>query len=173
MRLSAWRSSSQKNCSNDSRKLKICSAEAETVLFPRELTMIEPVLYFISYLSVPELPPSFSMSHFYPIWLYLLYCICGIAASWEIWAQTPQITGTDTQKVIHNVKLLISYQMKPYSSLKAIWGSIYTCSSCVFAKLGQVGEIWCKYLKSWAEIHRKSSKVLNSILHIKWSLTQE
>ena len=83
----------------------------------------------------------------------------------------PQIMGTDTQKVIHSVKLHNSHQMNPYSSLKAIWVSIYTCSY-VLAKLGQVGEIWHKYTKSRAEIHRKSSKVLNSTLHIKWSLTQ-
>ena len=50
-----------------------------------------------------------------------------------------------------------------HTHLKSIWGSIYT-RSCVFAKLGQVREIWHNY--------PKSSKVLNFTLHIKWSLTQ-
>ena len=37
------------------------------------------------------------------------------------------IMGTNTQKVIYSVKLHISHQMKPYLSVKPIWGSIYTC----------------------------------------------
>ena len=53
---SAWPSSSHKNCSNDSFKLKISSTEAGKLLIPRELAIVEPALYFISYLSVPELP---------------------------------------------------------------------------------------------------------------------
>ena len=56
MRSSVWPSSIHKNCSNDSFKLKISSAEAETLLIPRELAMAEPALYFNSYLSAPELP---------------------------------------------------------------------------------------------------------------------
>ena len=56
VRGSDWPSSSQKNCSNDSLQLKICSAEAEALLIPRELAMVEPALYFITYQSVPELP---------------------------------------------------------------------------------------------------------------------
>ena len=58
MRGSDWPSSSHRNCCNDSLQLKICSAEAEALLMPRELAMVEPALYFIlyTYLSVPELP---------------------------------------------------------------------------------------------------------------------
>ena len=39
-------------------------------------------------------------------------------ASWGDWAQILSIIGTDTHKVIHSAKLLISHQMKPYSSVK-------------------------------------------------------
>ena len=51
-------------------------------------------------------------------------------------------------------------------NVKAITRSIYTCF-CVFTKLEHVREMWLKYSKSWGEIHRKSSKVLNSTFHIK------
>ena len=75
----------------------------------------------------------------------------------------------DTQKVIQCVQLHISHQMKPYSIVKAIWGSSYTCFS-VFQALGQVRRTGPKYTKSWAQIHRNSSQLLNSTFHIKWSL---
>ena len=35
--------------------------------------------------------------------------------------------GTDTEKVTHSVKLPITHEIKSYSNVKIIWGSIYTC----------------------------------------------
>lgn len=55
-------------------------------------------------------------------------------------------------------------QMKPHSHVKAICGSQYTCFS-IFLALEKVKKIGPKYLKSWAEIQRKLSKVLNYIFH--------
>ena len=75
----------------------------------------------------------------------------------------------DTQKFIHSVKLYILHQLKPYSRVKSNWEPSYTCIS-IFVELGQVREIGPKCPKSWASIHRKWSKVLNSTSHIKWSL---
>lgn len=51
-----------------------------------------------------------------------------------------QMMSTDTQEAIQSVKLCISYQMKPYASVKAIWESGYTCFS-VFVALEKGGEI--------------------------------
>ena len=85
-----------------------------------------------------------------------------LRASQGNWAQIPQ--------VIQSVKFYSSHQMKPYSRVRAIWGSSYTCFS-IFGELGQVGEIVHKYSKSWELIHRKSFIVLNSTFHIKWSPT--
>ena len=48
--------------------------------------------------------------------------------------------STDTQEAIQSVKLCISYQMKPYASVKAISESGYTCFS-VFVALEKGGEI--------------------------------
>ena len=73
--------------------------------------------------------------------------------------------------VIQSVKLHISHQMKPYSNVKAIWESIYTCF-CVSVELGQVSYIRPVSLKSWTSIYWKSSKMLHSTFHIKWSLTE-
>ena len=42
---------------------------------------------------------------------------------------TLQIMGINTQRVIQSVKFHISHQMKPYSNVKVIWGSGYTCFS--------------------------------------------
>ena len=44
-----------------------------------------------------------------PVLVYL-----GIRASWRNCNQKPQMKGTDSQKVIQNVKLHISRQIKPY-----------------------------------------------------------
>ena len=52
----------------------------------------------------------------------------------------PQIMGMDTQKVVQSVKLHISHQMKPYSSVKAIWRLSYTCAS-VFGHSGKSGKL--------------------------------
>ena len=93
-----------------------------------------------------------------------------IGASRRNLAKIAQIMGRDTQKVMQSVKFQISRQMKPYSSVKTICVSSYTCFS-IFGELGQVAEIGPKYPKSWALIHRKSLIVLNSKFHIKWSYT--
>ena len=73
---------------------------------------------------------------------------------------------------IQNVKLNLSHQMKPNSSVKAIWRSRYTCVS-VFKTSWWVGEIGPKYIpKIMKEKHRNFCKVFNSTFHIKWSLIQ-
>ena len=65
--------------------------------------------------------------------------------------------NTDTKKVTHSVKPHITHQMKSYSNVKTILGSIYIYYKLV-AGLGQVNEMWPKYTKYLIEIHRKSSK---------------
>ena len=82
-----------------------------------------------------------------------------------------QIKGMDTQKFIHSVKLHILHQMKPHSRVETNWELIDTCIS-IFGELGQIRKIVPKCSKSWASIHRKLSKVLNSTFYIKWSLTK-
>ena len=101
----------------------------------------------------------------------LVLCICEIRSNWGNLAEIPQIMGRDTQKVIQSVKFQISHQMKPYSSVKTICGSSYTCFS-ILGELGEVGEIGPNYHRSWAPIHRKSFIVLNSTFHFKWSRTR-
>ena len=59
----------------------------------------------------------------------------GIGARWGDWAQIPPIIGTNTYKVIHSVKLHISL-LKCKCHLRV---NLYLF--CVFAELGQVGEI--------------------------------
>ena len=81
VRSSVWPSSSHKNCSNDSLKLKICSAEAETLLLPRELTMVEPTSHFSSYLSAPELPHIFQCL----VFTSLSYAFLSLASSVNVW----------------------------------------------------------------------------------------
>ena len=74
--------------------------------------------------------------------------------------------NTNTQKVIHSVvKLLISHQIDPCSSVKGhlrvnlyFFVSLWNCAS--WQNLAQLSQIR-------AEIHQKSSKVLNSTFHIK------
>ena len=99
------------------------------------------------------------MSHFDHLSLINLYIS---SSSFSIFGEVGQVReiGPKCSKSwassIHRnhskCKLHIWHQMKPYSSLKAIWGSICTCF-CVFVELGQVKEIWPKYPKSWAAIH--------------------
>ena len=52
--------------------------------------------------------------------LYWFLMYMGIGATQGNGAQKAQIKGTDTQKVTLNVKLHISHQLKPCSSVKAI-----------------------------------------------------
>ena len=54
----------------------------------------------------------------------------------QISPQIPQIMGTNAEKVIYSVKLHISCQIKPYISVKAIWGLSHTCVS-VFGHWGK------------------------------------
>ena len=49
--------------------------------------------------------------------------------------------NSNTPKVIKSVKLNISHQMMPYSSVKTICGSSYTYFS-IIGELGQVGGDW-------------------------------
>ena len=102
----------------------------------------------------------------------LVLCICRIGASWWNLAQLPQIMSRDTLKAIQSVKIQISHKMKSYSRLKSICGSSNICFS-ILRELGQVGQIKPKYPTSSTLIQRESLfKVLNSLFHIKWSLTQ-
>ena len=86
--------------------------------------------------------------------LYLLQYILGTGASWGDLPQILLIIGTNTQKVIYSVKLHISHQRKPYLSVKAIRGSIYT----YFVYLRNCGKL-AKFSpitsSRGAEIHRK------------------
>ena len=79
--------------------------------------------------------------------LYLFLCMCGIGTSQLNYAQITQIMDSNPPKVIKSVKLSISHQVMPYSSVKAICGSSYTYSS-IFGEWGQVGEIGSKFLLS-------------------------
>ena len=71
--------------------------------------------------------------------------------------------NSNTAKVIKSVKLNISHQTMPYSSVKTICGSSYTYFS-IFGELGQVGEIGSK---SPPIIGTNTRKVIHSVkLHI-------
>ena len=78
--------------------------------------------------------------------------------------------STDTQKVIHNVKLLISHQMKPYSSVKGhLRMNLY-----FFVCICGIGASWqnlVQLLRFVGRDKQKSSKVLKYTFHVKWSLT--
>ena len=69
--------------------------------------------------------------------------VAGIGASqWNV-AQIHQIFGRDTQKITKIVKPKISHQIKPFSSVKIIWGLRSTWLVYIWA-LEQVGEIELK-----------------------------
>ena len=74
------------------------------------------------------------------------------------WAKIPPIISTNTQKVIHSVKLHISHQMKPYLSVNAISGSIYTC----FVYL-QIGESWRNLAQLPPIMGRDTLKAIQSV----------
>ena len=95
-----------------------------------------------------------------PLWvkLYLFQRYSSIGAIWGNWAQIPQITCRDTRKVIQSLQILILHQMRPYSSVKALCGSSYTCFTGTQV-LGQFGETWPEYPKSCTGTHEKQSKV--------------
>ena len=91
-----------------------------------------------------------------PLWveLYLFLGYSSIWAIWRNWARIPQIMCKDTWKVIQSLQLLVSYQMRPYSSVWPLCGSSYTCFTGIRV-LGQFGEIGPKYPKSRARTHEK------------------
>ena len=89
---------------------------------------------------------------------------------WGNWPQILQIMCRDTWKVIQSLQLLVSHQMRPYSSVRALCGSSYTGFTGTWV-LGQFGEIRPEYPKSCAGTHEKNSKVFSSLFHIKWDLT--
>ena len=73
---------------------------------------------------------------------------------WGNWAQIPQIMCRDTWKVIQSLQLLVSHQMRPYSSVRALCGSSYTCFTGTWI-LGQFGETRPECPKSCAGTHGK------------------
>ena len=80
---------------------------------------------------------------------------------WGNWAQIPQIMCRDTWKVIQSLQLLVSHQMRPYSSVRTLCGSSYITSFTCTRVLGQFGETGPKYPKSCAE--RDTWKVIQSL----------
>ena len=57
-------------------------------------------------------------------------------------------------KSIQSLQLLVSHQMRPYSSVRALCGSSYTCFTGTRV-LGKFGEIRPEYTKSRAGTHKK------------------
>ena len=59
--------------------------------------------------------------------------------------------------VIHSVKLHISHQVKPYSIVKVIWGSIYTCFMYLqnWGKLAKFSPIISNHGQRYPESHSK------------------
>ena len=81
-------------------------------------------------------------------------CFTGI---WVIWGKlglNTQIMCRDMWKVIQSLQLLDSHQMRPYSSVRVLCGSSYTCFTGTRV-LGQFGETGLEYPKSCAGIHEK------------------
>ena len=90
-----------------------------------------------------------SCSNVKTIWGSIYACfrlVAGIGASQRNLAPMHQIFGRDTQKIIQSMKLQISHQIKPCSSVKVISGFRSTCL-VYFGALGQVGEIEVKHPK--------------------------
>ena len=94
--------------------------------------------------------------HHYPLWveLYLFHWESGIGSIWGNWVRIPQIMCTEKWKVIQSLQLLVSYQMRPYSSVIALCGLSFTCFIGTRV-LGQFGETRTKYPKSHAGTHEK------------------
>ena len=107
----------------------------------------------------PQLLISFQMRPYASVqalWveLYLFHRYSGIGAIWGNWARIPQIMCKDTRKVIQNLQLFVSHQIRHYSSVRTLCGSSYTCFTGTRV-LGQFGEIGPTYLKSCAGTHEK------------------
>ena len=86
--------------------------------------------------------------------LYLFHRYSGIGTIWGNWARIPQITCRDTCKVILSLQLLISHQIRHYSSLKGFCGLSCNCFPGTRV-LGQFGETGPKYPKSCTESPEK------------------
>ena len=108
-------------------------------------TSNETLLYSISYQIRP-----------YPLWveLYLFHRYSGIGAMWGNWPQIPQCMCWDTWKAIQSLQLLVSRQMRPYSSVIALWGLGCTCFTGTRV-LGEFRKTGTKYPKSGAGTHEK------------------
>ena len=91
-----------------------------------------------------------------PLWpkLYLCHRYSNIGAIQGNWVRIPQIMCRDTRKVIQSLQLLVSHQMRPYSSVRALCGSSYTCFTGTWI-LGQFGETRPECPKSCAGTHGK------------------
>ena len=103
-------------------------------------------------------------------WAIPVSQILGFWAIWGNWAPIPKIMCRDTWKVIQSLQLLVSHQIRPYSSIRALCGSSYTCFTGTRV-LGQFGENGPKYPKSCTGTHEKSFKVFRLLFYIKWDLT--
>ena len=91
-----------------------------------------------------------------PLWveLYLFHRYSGVEAIWGNWARIPQIICKDTGKVIQSLQLLVLHEMRPYSSVRALCGSSYTCFTGTRLS-GQFGEIGSEYHELHAGTHEK------------------
>ena len=89
-----------------------------------------------------------------PLWveLYLFHRCSGIGAIWVNWARIPQIMCRKTWKVIQSLQLLVSHQMRPYSSVRALCELSYTCFTGTRV-LGQFWKTGPEYPKSCAGTH--------------------
>ena len=107
-----------------------------------------------------------------PLWieLYQFHWYSGIGVVWRNQAQMPQISCRDTSKVIQSLQIIISHQMRPYSSFKALCGLSCACftGTCV---LGQIGEAGLQHPKSCTGTHEEWSKVfISSSFNMRWGL---
>ena len=69
---------------------------------------------------------------------YTCFSMFGVGASWGDWTQIASIIGTNTQKVIHGVKLHISHNETLLKCKGHLRVNLYLI--CEFAEMGQVGE---------------------------------
>ena len=102
--------------------------------------------------------------------LHLFHRYSGIGAIWENWAWISQIMCRDTWKVIQSLQLLVSHQMRSYSSVIVLCGSSYTYFIGIWV-LGQFRETGPEYPKSRTGTHEKWSKIFSFLFHIKWDFT--
>ena len=82
----------------------------------------------------------------------------------------PQIMYRDTWKVIQSLQLLVSHQMRSYSSVIVLCGSSYTYFIGIWV-LGKFRETGPEYPKSRTGTHEKWSKIFSFLFHIKWDFT--